>query len=148
MNDQEVRDTMRQSIEDWNAATEQQRAEASAKAARRAREVAARRDRITGVTIAQNGTVSYEGCRPSLTGNGRPVTFTVTTYQRRERFDWGSLPGSCPVIDLDGADISVIWNNLICKDHPSFACKIAVCKRVGLRTTNVRQMRVNCEARG
>ena len=86
-------------------------------------------ERITGATIAQNGTVSYEGVR-----NG--MAFTATTYSSRQRFDWSSLPDRTPVLDLEGADIPLIWRTLISVDHPSFESKLRACREAGLPTTS------------
>lgn len=103
-------------------------------------------EHITGVTIAQNGTVSYEGTRPSLTGNGENVRFTATTYERWERFDWARLPRDCRVLDLEGADIPTVWATLISRDHPSFSSKVQACRLAGLRTTTVGTMRKRASA--
>ena len=92
------------------------------------------RDRIDGCTIAQNGTVSYEGVRG---GNH----FWVTTYQSRERFDWSRLPKSCPVLDLDGGDVTTIWREIINHDHPSFDAKCEVARKAGFKVTTAGRLR-------
>jgi hypothetical protein len=85
-------------------------------------------EHIHGCTIAQNGTVSYEGA----SGGNK---FTCTTYQTRDKFDWSRLPKSCPVLDLDGGDIVTIWREIINHDHPSFSAKCETARKAGFKVT-------------
>ena len=93
------------------------------------------KERITGVTVAQNGQISYEGT--SALGH----KFTHTTYLNRDRFDWRSIPGTTPVLDLEGESISKIWPVCLSRDHASFGAKAFACRNAGLRVTTVRAMR-------
>lgn len=92
------------------------------------------RERILGCTIAQNGTVSYEG----VNGGNK---FTCTTYQSRERFDWARLPKCCLVLDLEGGDIVTIWRELISHDHPSFSAKCETARQAGFKVTTAGRLR-------
>ena len=128
MNDQEIRDTIRQALKDWDAAGDRKQAQALARARR-----GTVRDRILGATIAQNGTVSYEGV-------SRGNKFTATTYQTADRFDWTRLPGDTKVIDLQGGDICTIWEALINHDHPSFGAKVEAARKAGFKIRRARNL--------
>lgn len=128
MNDQEIRETVRQCLKDWEAAGDLKQAQALARARR-----GTMRDRILGATIAQNGTVSYEGVSH---GN----KFTATTYQDVDRFDWTRLPGDTKVIDLQGGDVCLIWRTLINHDHPSFAAKAEAARAAGFKVRRARNL--------